>query len=126
MSSSVLCAITVPSIVRPVGRFMTTLLNFPKIIVAAVNGPAVGVGVTLLPHCDIAYAYGGKCTADDAGGTSGGGGGAGRQARPSSSADGSAAAFWTPFLRLAIVPEFCSSVLFPEILVRLTLLHGVV
>jgi len=25
-------------------------------IVAAINGPAVGVGVTLIPHCDIAYA----------------------------------------------------------------------
>lgn len=28
-----------------------------------------------------------------------------------------AATFWTPFFRLAIVPEFCSSVVFPEILV---------
>src|SRR5262249_14117554 len=41
---------------HPVGRFMWTMMHFPKPIVAAINGPAVGVGVTLIPHCDIAYA----------------------------------------------------------------------
>ena len=38
---------------RPTGRFMMTLLQFPKLFAAAVNGPAVGIGVTLLMHCDI-------------------------------------------------------------------------
>lgn len=40
----------------PVGRFMQTVLQFPKILVAAVNGPAVGIGTTLLPHCDMSFA----------------------------------------------------------------------
>lgn len=62
-------------------RFMLALISFPKMIVAAVNGPAVGIGVTLLPHCDLVY-----CTEN--------------------------ATFWTPFTRVAIVPEFCSSLTF--------------
>ncbi|GAQ77577.1 enoyl-CoA isomerase [Klebsormidium nitens] len=69
----------------PVGQFMLTLLRFPKVVVAAVNGPAVGIGVTLLPHCDIAYAS-------------------------------ERATFWTPSLRVAWVPEFCSTVTFPQIM----------
>lgn len=56
-------------------------------IVAAVNGPAVGIGVTLLPHCDVVFAS-------------------------------TTATFWTPFARIAVVPEFCSSVLFPAVMVR--------
>eukprot|EP00271_Cylindrocystis_brebissonii_P006566 TRINITY_DN19344_c0_g1_i1.p1 TRINITY_DN19344_c0_g1~~TRINITY_DN19344_c0_g1_i1.p1 ORF type:complete len:274 (-),score=56.57 TRINITY_DN19344_c0_g1_i1:579-1400(-) len=68
----------------PVGRFMKRLLTFPKLLIAAVNGPAVGIGVTLLCHCDFAFAA------------------------PS-------ATFWTPFVRVAVVPEFCSSVTFPRI-----------
>jgi peroxisomal 3,2-trans-enoyl-CoA isomerase len=39
----------------PAGKFMMALLEFPKIICAAVNGPAVGIGVTLLFHCDLCY-----------------------------------------------------------------------
>ena len=39
----------------PVGRFMLAVIRFPKLLVAAVNGPAVGVGATLLPHCDLVY-----------------------------------------------------------------------
>ena len=39
----------------PVGRFMSTVIAFPKPLVAAVNGLAVGVGLTILPHCDAAY-----------------------------------------------------------------------
>ena len=129
---------------QPFGVFSAAVLQFPKLLVAAVNGPAVGVGVTLLPHCDLVYAYGG---------TEGGGGvrpvatptvpssssphsSSGvvwdrerdRRRRGVASAGGSgagtgrgggvgAASFWTPFFRLAIVPEFCSSVTLPEILV---------
>jgi enoyl-CoA hydratase/carnithine racemase len=64
-------------------QFMKEMLNFPKVICAAVNGPAIGIGVTLLLHCDLCY-----CSCD--------------------------ATFWIPFTRIALVPEFCSSILLVE------------
>lgn len=69
----------------PSGKFMMKMISFPKLICAAVNGPAIGIGVTLLLHCDIVY-----CREE--------------------------ATFWTPFTRIALVPEFCSSVLFPQVM----------
>lgn len=39
-----------------VSRFLENLANAQKPIVAAVNGLAVGVGVTMLLHCDLVYA----------------------------------------------------------------------
>ncbi|EQC25439.1 hypothetical protein SDRG_16705 [Saprolegnia diclina VS20] len=66
-------------------RFMNRLIECPKILVAAVNGHAVGIGVTLLTHCDVVFAV-------------------------------ETATFWTPFMRVGIVPEFGSSYLFPKIL----------
>ncbi len=75
----------VGTIHKPPGQFMMTLLSFPKLICCAVNGPAVGIGVTLLPHCDIVY-----CTEN--------------------------ATFWVPFTRIALVPEFASSVTFVEMM----------
>ena len=44
----------------PVFRFMRALVECEKPVVAAVNGAAIGIGTTLLLHCDFVY------VADDA------------------------------------------------------------
>lgn len=44
----------------PVLQFLRRLVSFDKPLIAAVTGVAVGIGVTLLLHCDVVYA------ADDA------------------------------------------------------------
>jgi len=71
------------SLHKPVGKFMLRLIGYPKLLAAAVNGPSVGIGTTMLFHFDLVY-----CTVN--------------------------ATFWTPFSRIAFVPELCSSHIFPE------------
>ncbi len=45
-----------PQLAPPLMRFLRQLAAFPKPLVAAVCGPAVGIGTTLLFHCDLVYA----------------------------------------------------------------------
>jgi len=60
-------------------------LDFPKPIIAAVNGPAIGASVTSATLCDAIIAS-------------------------------ENATFNTPFARLGITPEGCSSVVFPQLM----------
>lgn len=71
----------------PVERFMMALMMCEKPVIAAVDGLAVGIGTTLLLHCDLVYAT-------------------------------DRALFTTPFVNLALAPEYGSSQILPGIVGR--------
>lgn len=81
--------LSAPAVVGPdhvISRFLRALSEFSKPLVAAVHGPTVGIGVTLLLHCDLVVA-------------------AARSTR-----------LITPFVQLGLVPEAASTLLLPRLL----------
>jgi enoyl-CoA hydratase/carnithine racemase len=66
-----------------ISRFLRALCEFGKILIAAAHGPTVGIGTTLLLHCDFVIA-------------------AARSTR-----------LITPFVQLGVVPEAASTILLP-------------
>ena len=81
--------LSVPDVIgsdHVISRFLRALSGFSKILIAAVHGPTVGIGVTLLLHCDLVIA-------------------AARSTR-----------LITPFVQLGVVPEAASTMLLPRLL----------
>jgi enoyl-CoA hydratase/carnithine racemase len=69
-----------------ISRFLRALSGFGKVLIAAVHGPTVGIGATLLLHCDLVIA-------------------AARSTR-----------IIMPFVQLGVVPEAASTLLLPQLI----------
>lgn len=81
--------LSVPEVIgsdHVISRFLQALSGFGKVLIAAVHGPTVGIGVTLLLHCDLVVA-------------------AARSTR-----------LITPFVQLGVVPEAASTILLPRLI----------
>jgi enoyl-CoA hydratase/carnithine racemase len=81
--------LNVPEVIEAdhvISRFLRALNGFSKILIAVAHGPTVGIGVTLLLHCDLVVA-------------------AARSTR-----------LITPFVQLGVVPEAASTLLLPRLI----------